>query len=117
MRWCINVFAMGKQDIIEAIRASACDKAWQSAAGHFLGKGLEQGTPHLRPAKEARRALIKDGAVIAIASLLRQAADALTLHNALYQGGLLSVLSDREWCAIGSILQLRHVREPTQVHS
>ena len=35
---------------------------------------------------------------------------ALTLHNALYQGGMLSVLSADEWAAVAKTLQLRCVR-------
>ena len=34
---------------------------WKEAASHYMGMGLEKGTPSLEPAKATRRKLVKDG--------------------------------------------------------
>ena len=41
--------------ILEALRESFEAAAWKTAATHFLGRGLESGTPSLAPAESARQ--------------------------------------------------------------
>ncbi len=45
--------------ILQTIRASAMDAVWRGAASHWLGKGLELGTPSFAAARAARKWLIK----------------------------------------------------------
>ncbi len=44
--------------IAEAIEASAADAVWKASASHYLGAGLDEGEPSLRPAKDARKKLV-----------------------------------------------------------
>ncbi len=44
--------------IAEAVEASAADAVWKASACHYLGTGLDEGEPSLRPAKDARKKLV-----------------------------------------------------------
>ncbi len=50
-----------QNDVDEAIQFSAETAVWRTAASHFLGGGLEEGTPSLRAAKEARSWFVRRG--------------------------------------------------------
>ena len=58
-----------KEQILKAVGETAREKGWKEAASHFMGGGLEQGVPALRPAKEARGRLARTGKLEAATAL------------------------------------------------
>ena len=52
----------GDADLIKAITKRAMDCSWARAAGHWLGRGLEQGSPRLEPARKVRQEYLTHGA-------------------------------------------------------
>ena len=58
-----------KEQILKAVGETAREKGWKEAASHFMGGGLEQGVPALRPAKEARDRLARVGKLEAATAL------------------------------------------------
>ena len=49
----------GDIDVLIAIKSDLEDIAWKEAAGHFMGKGLEQGKPSLVAHAAAKKLLVK----------------------------------------------------------
>jgi len=80
------------QDIVRAFAASVNKLRWRKAASHFLGGGLETGTPPLAPATRARRRLIKAGDTDKAHAL-----DAVVC-GACWMGGRADLVRRCPWC-------------------
>ena len=61
LRADIGEHAWSNAQILQHLEEQLRDKTWQKAAKHYLGAGLEKGTPLLKPYRVVRRQLLKEG--------------------------------------------------------